>query len=408
MRFSPPPPLSAFSRVFRSVTIVTLLIGNLFPIPQGFPIMILTAALCVILIAHEIIRKLPIVHAVVFVPVFFGIIALHAIVIPPSTIYGNEKLQDWLTTTLVSALAASLLRDRRSFQTFAVVWVIAATFLALMALAGFQGGRADLFGANPIWLGRAMASGLLVAIWLLWKKLSSPAVTSIVIVVLIVGLVAAGSRGPLLGAVVGGIVLALFSGRGRLRRVLLIIGSCAMTVWAIRALPLFQGSRFEAMLEDGGALDASGRSEYWSMSLRIINLNPGGVGFGGWAAWAGQPRNLYPHNIFLEIFAELGIAIGILVVVVILAVLIFLALKSSGNPVALLVLTLLAAEIVYVNFSGDLNARALWFFLAAGFLIVGGSVIDSPLRSRQGPSGSPEGGSGRRRKRPNGAAGRLL
>ncbi|KJQ55083.1 hypothetical protein RS85_01142 [Microbacterium sp. SA39] len=37
----------------------------------------------------------------------------------------------------------------------------------------------------------------------------------------------------------------------------------------------------------------------------------------------------------------------------------------------------LAAELVSVNLSGDLNARTFWFLVTAGFLVTTTFVIDS-------------------------------
>ncbi|WP_334149002.1 O-antigen ligase family protein [Microbacterium sp.] len=382
MKFSPIVQLSAFGRVSRSVLIVALLLGSLFPAIPGFPIALVAAVLTAGAVIYEFLRWLPRFHPVVLVLLLFGAVAMTALSIAPSSEYGEDKLQKWLTITLISALAASLLRDRRSFQTFGAVWIVAASGLAVVTLLGFDGGRADAFGANPIWLARALATGILIAIWLWWKKYASAWMMFGVIALLAAGLVASGSRGPVLGVIAGVVVLALFAGSGRVWRIALILVGGVGAIWAVQVLPFFAGSRFETLLS-GGTADDAVRTYYWGLSREIIANNPEGVGFGNWNAAAGYPRHLWPHNLFLEIFAEMGTLVGAITVVVVLIVAVRLLVRAPKDPIALLVFALLAAELVSVNLSGDLNARTFWFLLTAGFLVTTTFVIDSPMKIKR-------------------------
>lgn len=382
MKFSPVVPLTPFGRISRSVLIVALLLGSLFPAIPGFPIAVVAAALTAAAVAYEVLRWLPKFHPVMLVPVFFIALTLHAVYIAPASEYGADKLQKWWTITMVSALAASLLRDRRTFQTLGVTWLVAASGLAVVTLLGFDGGRADAFGANPIWLARALGTGILIAIWLWWKKYASAWMMFVVIALLGAGLVASGSRGPVLGVIAGVVVLALFAGSGRVWRIGLILVGGIGAVWAVQVLPFFAGSRFETLLSGASADDAV-RTYYWGLSREIIAKTPDGVGFGNWNAAAGYPRHLWPHNLFLEIFAELGTPIGIATVALVAIVLIRVIRRAHKDPIALLVFALLAAELVSVNLSGDLNARTFWFLVTAGFLVTTPFVLDSPMKSKR-------------------------
>lgn len=382
MKFSPIVPLSAFGRISRSILIVALLLGSLFPAIPGFPIAVVAAVMAAGVVIYEFFRWMPKFHPIIVVPLFFAALALTALSIAPETEYGEDKLQKWLTITLLSAMAASLLRDRRSVQTFAVVWITAASGLAVVTLLGFDGSRADAFGANPIWLARALASGILIAIWLWWKKFASAWMLFGVIALLAAGLVASGSRGPVLGVIAGVVILALFAGNGRVWRIALILAGGAGAIWAVQVLPFFSGSRFETLLSGGPADDAV-RTYYWGISRQIIAKYPDGVGFGNWNAFAGNPRHLWPHNLFLEIFAEMGTLIGIITVALIVVVVVRLLLRATKDPVALLVFALLCAELVSVNLSGDLNARTFWFLITLGFLVTTRFVLDAPMKIKR-------------------------
>ncbi|KJQ55082.1 O-antigen ligase family protein [Microbacterium sp. SA39] len=383
MKFTAVAPLTAFGRVSRSILIVALLLGSLFPLVEGFPVAVVAAAAAGIVIVYEIFRWLPQFHPVIVVPVFFGLVALHSQYIAPATEYGDDKLQKWVTITLISAMAASLLRDRRAFQTFGAVWLVATSLLAVATIAGFDGGRADAFGANPIWLARALATGILIAIWLWWKKYASAWAMLLVVALLGAGLAASGSRGPAIGAVAGVVVLALFAGRGRLWRVALILAGGVAAVWAVQVLPFFAGSRFDTLLTGGGNADDTVRTTYWSLTRELISTTPDGVGFGNWNAAVGYPRHLWPHNLFLEVGAEMGIWLGLLTVAIVVVVALRLLRRSTKDPIALLVLALLTAEIVSVNLSGDLNARTFWFMLTLGFLVTTRFVLDAPMKAKR-------------------------
>lgn len=380
MELKPIAPLAQWARVARSILIVALLLGSLFPVIQSINIALIAAILCAAVILYELFRWAPKLHPIVLVPLFFGAIALHALHTVPTSAYGDDKLQKWLTITMISALAACLLRDRRTFQTFGAVWLVAVSILAGVTILGYDGGRADAFGANPIWLARALATGVIIAIWLWWKKYASAWLMLLVVAILGAGLVASGSRGPVLGVVAGVVVLAVFAGRGRAWRIVLIIAGGIAAVWAVQVLPFFAGSRFETILAGAGAADDAVRNTYWDLSFDVIQRYPEGVGFGNWGAAAGNPRHLWPHNLFLEVFSETGMLLGFLTLAVVAAVVIRLLIRAPKDPIALLVLAALATELVGVNVSGDLNARTFWFLIATGMLVTTPFIVDTPMK----------------------------
>ncbi len=108
----------------------------------------------------------------------------------------------------------------------------------------------------------------------------------------------------------------------------------------------------------------------WGLTLDTILANPWGVGFGNWAVATRWPYNPYPHNIFLEVFAECGVIIGFLLVATCLLIIVRLALVSKTDPTAGLALAILIAETVAVSLSGDINARTFFAMLTMGFVIL--------------------------------------
>lgn len=376
MKFAPLAPLRKVERILRSIVLVALLIGSLFPTVGGIGVTLAASICALILVAYEFGRWVPRIHPMVVVPLFFGILLLHMLMIHPATEYGEGKMQTWYTATLLTAVSASLLRDERSVYTFGRTWVVASGLLAVIAILGFEGGRADGFDSNPIWLARAMATGIVMALFLVMQKDIPGWVFLVVAAVLVAGIFATGSRGPILAVGIGTIALVMFTPHHRVRRILGVAIGVGAAYWAVTTLPFFASSRINTLLTDGDN-DLS-RNIFWSVTPPLIAAHPEGVGVGNWSLLAGAPRQfMYPHNLFLEVFAEYGIGFGVGLVIVVLTLLIGLLRRARFTPIAVLTFALLAAEIAQVSVSGDLNARTFWFLMALSFFVCIRAVIPS-------------------------------
>lgn len=339
-------------------------------LPQGE--MVLAAPAAVIgaaLILWEVLRVVPLLHwVVVFVPLTFGLLAIHRLYAAPLSEYGHEKFFGLMTLTLFSAAAASLIRKDGGFTPLARVWVICAIYLTAASLVTGTGTRAAAFGANPIWLARALAIGLVFTGWLHWTRQLRASWAFLASIILLVGLFASGSRGPLLGAVVGLLVLVFASKMSGGRKFMTLLGA-AVAMVVLPKLPIFAESRIIAIATGEVENDLT-RNAMWSESLRVIGENPMGVGYGNWSSHVdGLARHNYPHNLFLEVFVEQGVLVGLLFSIIVACVLIGIFKKSKKNKVALGALAWLVAEIVNVSVSGDINARTFFFALTFAFLI---------------------------------------
>lgn len=385
MKFTPIRPLTKFGRVSRSIILVALIIGGLFPEVGGIGVAAIASPLALVVVIYEIGRWIPKIHPVLLVPAFFGILALHAMAHPPATEYGATKHSMWFTSTLLTALAASLLRDERAVITFARTWLIASGLLAVVTIAGFGGGRGDGFDSNPIWLARAMATAIVIALFLVMQKHLKAWIFLLAAALLTVGILATGSRGPTLAVALGAIALVIFTRRHRIRRIVGIAIGAGIAYWAVTKLPFFAESRIATMLSEGNTDPY--RPIFWAVTPPMIAEHPEGVGIGNWLIFAGAPSQFtYPHSLFLEVFAEFGVLIGVGLVVVVLAILVALLVRSKEMPVAILIFALLVVEIAQVSVSGDLNARTFWFLLTLGFF----TAVRFVLPDRQDSESSVE------------------
>jgi len=247
----------------------------------------------------------------------------------PAEAYGSVKLQLYIADTLVFLVGAVFVGcSRADLELFLMITLAILAGGALLLLFNLVTGGAHTIVADryslaaqeyPIYLARDSADGLLIAIYAIlaatrprirfWAVLMSP--------VLVVALVAAGSRGPMVAFVFGLVALiALAAASGRARtRLFLVAGALLMAMILVPfVVPGSSiGRSLSTILGSTSGLSSNGRSELWSQALTAFNQHPLlGVGWGGFAAL--NPNELYPHNILLETATELGI-LGAAVVV---------------------------------------------------------------------------------------------
>ena len=151
----------------------------------------------------------------------------------------------------------------------------------------------------------------------------------IMLFVLLLSIILSGSRGPLVSIIIGSIIYALLYESKHSNR---IFGYGILAIGSITALLLllpenltqrfFDVSQSAVIMTQQGVEKVNTiatRFEYWSMSLQawvssVTNFFVG-LGVGGfsslfiWGDW-----RWYPHNLFFEIIAELGL-IGLIIMI---------------------------------------------------------------------------------------------
>jgi O-antigen ligase len=326
----------------------------------------------------DFMRTFRIPRASLFAVLVIGGLAATSLIWPPIGIYGDEKFAR-LWITLGSAAAAGVLLRPRNVRHFALVWLLAAVALAVTATAGINsGGRAiGLDESNPVWLGRASATGIVILGWLAWTGRLRWTVSLVAMGVLVFGIFQTGSRGPMLAAAVG-LLVVVVSWRGHLpyqRAVATVLGLASITL-AILYLP-GAGRTSGGLLDPAREVSGDYRRLYWEASVNAIASNFGGTGIGGWSSETGVAAS-YPHNLFLEVFVEAGWVIGVVLCVLVIRVVARLFLHRR-DPVVVLTLAILVTELVAVSVSGDMTGRTFWFMLALGWAV--GARATDPRRS---------------------------
>lgn len=302
--------------------------------------------------------------------------------------YGSTKLQLYIADNLVFLVGAIFVgASRQSLRLFFILTlaiVAAGAFLLVGELVTgtaqqqYSGRFAITAQQGAINLGRDSSNGALIAICLILmsSRLSVRLVAIAVLPVVLVSMLAAGSRGPVVAFLVGLLALiALTAASGRARRQLLLVA--VVLVGAAVLVPILVpgsaiGRSLSTIVGSASGLSSNGRSHLWSEAYAAFARHPlVGLGTGGFAFVDPQQ---YPHNIVLEMAAELGV-LGALAVLSMLFMmlrrfsLLWRTTDGTERMMVTLLISLFVSAIVNALFSGAVQDNAdiwLWGGLGLG------------------------------------------
>ncbi|MDR3671656.1 MAG: O-antigen ligase family protein [Holophaga sp.] len=297
------------------------------------------------------------------------------------TPYGFQKILTIFTFTLLSALAPMLLVDRDGDRVKVVNAM--ACFCFAITLGGLLGGAQDAqrlqaFGAGTISLGRATGLLFTYAAIQLAGEAPLPALSFGIMVLAGVAATFAGSRGPILAALVA---LALVFGAGRLRsrraatRLLCAAGLFLAVLGSSLSLaPKGSLARVQAFFQGQYGESEGYRVNALHDSWQLIGQAPWGVGWGGFATYVdpdrGVPRQ-YPHNLLAETTLESGWICGA-VTLAVLATALVAGWSRSWLPGGRVVFAGTVFYLINAMVSGDLNDnRPLFMFVGSALMLWG-------------------------------------
>lgn len=319
----------------------------------------------------------PVVCSVVIAVLFFARLPASR-----AAAYGSLKAESFVAVNLLLVVAGVCIGvRRRDFTVFLWLTLFAAVASGILLIRGLNagalsptiGGRYSLTAEeHPIELGRDSAAGLLVAVYFLLSHASryARAVSLASLPLLAIALLASGSRGPVLGLAVGLLSLVALTMRERRNRNRLL-GVVAAFAAAVAVVPSFVPAHdiarsLGAFVLNGSGVSSNGRSQLWHEAFSLFLRHPLlGAGTGSFAAL--DPVKVYPHNVVLEVGAELGL-VGVLALLAALWVTSrgLIRVLRSMTPVAprvdtVLVLAFFGMSLVNALLSGDVRTNgALW------------------------------------------------
>jgi O-antigen/teichoic acid export membrane protein len=328
--------------------------------------------------------------------------------------YGTTKATTFLTVTMLAIGAPFFLIEswddiRRFFR-----WtVVVAVPVAILGITNPSTDSGRLAGDNTIGTSRMLCIGALI---LLLGALARPRwrIPSTALAAGFIATAAAvGSRGPVLSLVLA-LAVVLVAWLARVPRKVapvLVIAALSLAVVPFVSLPKTSSERISSAARDPvAAFRSDDRYFLVQQAWGLIKHHPilgGGVG----SFSIENPVSKWPHNFFIEIWAELGLGALLVVAGAIVLALVGLfrlawRLPEDGHDRELVyvLLGVFFFNLLAVQVSGNINDnRDFWGMLAIAWLVIAGSVAAPGVEVPEpaAPGGwAPPGRPARRRKPP--------
>ena len=361
------------------------------PVDATLALGVLLATVCAIRLANGRVRPVPFGFALTITIVALSLAV--SLAWTPAPAYGGEKTTTFLTVTMLAIGAPFFLFERvddlRRFFTWIVVVAVPVAILALTHPSGETG---RLAGDDTIGTSRLLCTAaiilLLGAVGRSRRRLPPAALAAGFIAIA----AAVGSRGPILALVLA-LVLALAAWLLRVPRKVapvLAVAAVSLAVVPFVSLPAASGERLSSAARDPvAAFREDGRYFLVQDAFQIIDSHP--IRGGGAGAFSTVNTELWPHNLFLELWSELGLVATVTVAAAILIAFVGLyrlawRLPATGREQGLvyILLAVFFFHLLAVQVSGSINEnREFWGMLAIAWLVVAGGI------TAREPSGDP-------------------
>lgn len=291
---------------------------------------------------------------------------------------GADKAARFVGLTVGSALAAAALLDsEQRVGRFLVACVLLGLAMTLTGRVTSEGMVA--MNANHIATGRLLGLGIIGVAWLAARPGTKPLSRFALLLpgaALGYGFLYSGSRGAFTALVAAFAITAVTALRLRRARRLVLTAATILALVTAAASVLVPES-LAMMNRRLGQVDARSDSpagarlslarDAWDVFTARPLSGAGVGGFGPAARAAEAGRSIYPHNILLEIAAELGLPgiAAFLLLVWLAAGRIRRALTTAGDQrrtaLVLVVLAIAGYSLANAMFSGDLNDNRMLF-----------------------------------------------
>jgi O-antigen ligase len=300
--------------------------------------------------------------------------------------YGSQKVTSYLTVTMLAIGAPFFLFEswndlRRFFQ-----WTVAvAVPVALLGLSHPSVDTGRLAGDNTIGTSRLLCTAALI---LVLGALGSRTRWRIPAAALAAGFIAiaaaVGSRGPLLSFALA-LTVTLAAWLVRVPRhvaPVLAIAAVSVAVVPFVSLPKTSSERLsEAARAPVATFRSNDRYLTAKQAFQLIDRHPiRGAGVGSFSTV--NPTAKWPHNLLLELWAELGLAALLVVVWAVIWALVGLfrlawrlPAQSREQGLVYILLAVFVFNLLAVQVSGNINDnRDFWGMLAIVSLVVAGGL----------------------------------
>jgi hypothetical protein len=295
--------------------------------------------------------------------------------------YGHEKVTTFLTVTMLAIGAPFFLfEDADDLRRFFTWTVVIAVPVSVLALTHPERDTGRLAGDNTIGTSHLLCTAALILLLVAlggsrWRLPATALAAGFVAIA-----AAVGSRGPVLGLAVALVVVVSTWLLRTPRNVapVLAIAVVGLALVPFVSLPATSSERLGAAARDPiAAFRQDDRHYLAQQAIELAERHPiRGAGAGAFSTI--NPAAKWPHNLFLELWSELGLAAMLVVAAAIVSALVGLfrlawRLPAHGpeQPLVYILLGVFVFNVLAVQITGDINQnRTFWGMLAIAWLVV--------------------------------------
>jgi O-antigen ligase len=301
--------------------------------------------------------------------------------------YGHDKVTTFLTVTMLAVGSPFFLFERwRDLQRFFAWTVAVAVPVSVLALTHPMRDTGRLAGDNTIGTSHLLCTAALILLLAAlggsrWRLPATAGAAGFIAIA-----AAVGSRGPILSLAVA-LLVTLSAWLLRVPRKIapvLAIAAVGLAVVPFVSLPAASSERLSSAARD--PVSAFRHDDRYGLAKQAINLIDAhplrGAGAGAFSTV--EPLTKWPHNLFLELWSELGIIAVLTVGAAIVIALVGLFRVSWRLPdhrpeqmLAYILLAVFTFNVVTVQITGDINQnRTFWGMLGIAWLVVAGKLAE--------------------------------
>jgi len=308
----------------------------------------------------------------------FAAMMLLSLSYTPDFGWGLEKAGRFILFCGMAIVAPFFILDRpERLKRFLLAFVASAILMSLNALAALGKDRLVAPSGLTIQLGSEAAEAILILLFFVLPGLSfvKRLLCYPLILLLLVTLIGAGARGSSIALALCLPLLLLFHKSLRLDLFLLV--AVAIPFLAVAPIPEASITYLASLLQPDPQAVLGFRYDLMSLGWKLVAENPiFGVGIGGYPSRSPNAALFnYPHNVFLEVSAEMGILSSALLVVLVAA-----SFRESLRQVinrhfplhklSCVVLVLLVMGFVSIVSTGDITSnRSMWLYMTLPFVL---------------------------------------
>lgn len=356
-----------------------------------------TLAICFLLagfILFRLIRRTPHLS---FPSAFLAYLPFAALMVfslsyTPDFAWGLEKVARFIFIGGLSIVAPFFIFERpERLSRFLIAYVVSALLMSLNTLPSFTGGNRLVApsGLNTQ-LGAEAAEAILIMIFFILPGLSFARrmLCYPLILLFLLTLIAAGARSSTIAVAICLPLVLLFHKDQRLDFLFLV--ALAIPLLAIAPIPQSSITYLATLLEPDHQAVLGFRYDLMSVGWKLVAENPLlGVGIGGYPVRSPNAALFnYPHNVFLEVGAEMGV-LASAILIVLVGVSFTESLRQVSNrrfplhKLSCVVFVLLVVDLVSMLNSGDINShRTMWLYMSIPFVLRGLALREVPAASK--------------------------